>query len=346
MCWIGNVQRLGALLLSAIGLSLGFGPLGVACAQLISPIVVGVSTLTALHKNHRQLAPSVQRLNLSTARLLIAPASVFSLPWAANLLALQAPVIILARTFGGTSVAVFATYRTLANTIRQISSIIMQAASPEITTLHARGHRESLRSLHRVLVFFSFPLTFAICGALWLYGPEVLNLWTRGKLGYDAGLLRALLLVALLQTAGGLFGMFPLATDQFRRACIGIFLTSCMSVLGGYLFLDTLGATAFPAFGLMAEFTLSAFLLHEAAHVIGEDLRRHVLQIAIATACTVATVATVFIAAALVADLWWPLAVVMSVVISSGITSVALWRLILKDTDRSVLRDSVAAVGF
>jgi O-antigen/teichoic acid export membrane protein len=111
------------------------------------------------------------------------------------------PVVIVSRMLGGVAVALLVTTRTVSNLIRQIVQTLLESVWPEMTRLEAVGSTETLRRTHRLLIGVSACLCATAAVVLWFEGPELMVLWTRGKLNPDPALLRMLLVCAYLQVA-------------------------------------------------------------------------------------------------------------------------------------------------
>lgn len=106
-----------------------------------------------------------------------------------NALIFQGNILIIQAVLGPTSVALFATVRTLVRSVNQLMEMTNQIIWPELS--HRLGEQNFLAAarLHRLGVFTSFSIACVAVVILLLIGRPLFTLWTDGALSLSLSLL-------------------------------------------------------------------------------------------------------------------------------------------------------------
>lgn len=192
-------------------------------------------------------------------RELLRPAAGFMAFPVANALSLQGVTLLVGALLGPVAVAVFNTFRTLARMTVQASSLLSHALWPEFSRLHGQGQAQALGRLVRRASGWTALQALVLSVALYLLAPTLLQVWTRGEIGFDAtvfALLTAYAFVAglwhvprVLLMAGnhhGMLALWALATGLLGLGlCYGLGSTHALAgVALGMLLAEALLALA------------------------------------------------------------------------------------------------------
>lgn len=292
--WIGNVQRVVALVLVALVLVIGGSLKAVALIQLVPLIMVIVFVWWDVRRRFPVLAPGISQASMPVVRELVVPSLLFLLIMVANSITQQGTVLVVASAIGGIAVAVFVISRTLASLIRQVVGSLNVALWPDLTGLEARLEHARLRVVHRLLVVGSTTLCIAVAAALWHDGSEVITVWTRGRLEPDLTLLRLLLVQLVLQSPWLASSVFTAAANRHERLSWSYLISAVVGVGTAALLVKWMGTWAVPV-GLIVGEALACyhFVVRDTCQMVGEPYgpfaRR--LWFGLAVVATVAIVA-------------------------------------------------------
>ncbi len=248
--WVGNGRQLAALLLVALVLWRGGSMTKVAAVQCIPPVLVAVFVVWDLGRRRADLLPRMRLARPAAMRDVAAPSLYFMAMLIAGALVAQGSVILVSGRLGGLAVGLFVVSRTLVNLTRQGTAMLKTVLWPDLTRLDARGERERLRVIHRILVTTTAAVSVAVGAALWFEGPEILGVWTRGAITPDPVLLRLLVISAILQAFWQASSVFSAAFNQHRTLAAAHMVSSVLGLVTAAALMGRWGAWAVP-FGLM-----------------------------------------------------------------------------------------------
>lgn len=248
--WFGNLQAVGVLAVTATILLLHGGVLRLALWSAVPLIIVTATAWFSLRHSHPELLPKLSAARIAGLRELLVPSLLFGLIMLSMALALQGPVLLVARALGGAAVALLVTTRTLSFVIRQVVGQAQNALWPELTRLDAVGAESALRLGHRLFMTVSVALSAAFVGALWFEGRNVMAVWTRGKLTPDPWLLRLFLIAILLQVPWLTSSLFMVASNRHRRLARSYFISAIITLVAIALLIRPYGLLGVPI-GLM-----------------------------------------------------------------------------------------------
>ena len=269
--WIGNAQRLFALLLIAAGLACGGRLKTIALLQLI-PLLLGPALVYLdLRRRFPSLAPGLSHARLPVVSGLLRPSLLFFLIMLAGALTQQGSVMLVSSVMGGVVVALFVTTRTLTNLIRQVVGVFNSAIWPDLTAIEVREEHQRLRNLHRLLVIGSSTVCVAVAAARWFEGAEIITVWTRGRLQPDVVLLRLLLVQLVLSSPWLASSVFTAATNRHASLSRSYLVAAVVGVGLAAALIRRLGLAAVPI-GLIAGEAIACyhFVLKDSCEIVGE----------------------------------------------------------------------------
>ena len=269
--WMLNAQQLIGLGWIMVALVFGGGMISVAMGPFAAVGAVTLYVFWDLRTRRPTLVPALERARLAVLRSLIQPSFRFGLLTASNVITMHGSVLIIATMLGGTAVAVFVTARTLVSLIRLLGGSLLNAMWPEITDMQARGERDRLRQWHRLMMASSTALCLGVAAALWYEAPEMITVWTRGKLQPDPILLRLLLILFVFQSTWLVSFLFPAAADRHERLSWLYAASVLIGIAMTMLLIDRLGTWAVPVGLCIGEATICYhWVIRETCRMVGE----------------------------------------------------------------------------
>lgn len=234
------VSNLVVLLLSG-------SPIQLATAQL------GVTSIRLVHTwfDTRRVAPRV-RPGLSAARwsdvlALLPPSGERALAGFTTLLSQQGTLLAVSGALGPASAAVFSTQRTLVNFARMPQMLIASAVYVEFAELHVKNDHVTGARLLQLSTAVTIAVTFPLLGVLFLYGPEIYELWMHGHLAADMKLFGMLCLEVTLLMPLYMVRTVLLSSNEHRRSVWVEFVAIVAIVAATGLFAGRVGAWIAPA---------------------------------------------------------------------------------------------------
>src|SRR5205823_11869075 len=98
--------------------------------------------------------------------------------------------LIVSASIGGLAVAVLSMSKAIIEVVRQSLYSINLSLCPDFARMEALGQFEQLRTVHRITVAAVAAFTLAVTAAVWYEGPQIITVWTRGRIEPDVILLR------------------------------------------------------------------------------------------------------------------------------------------------------------
>jgi len=244
--WIGNLQQILVVVLSAVVLIVGGGMLSIAILQVATIAVVAALVLINLRRHTADLFPGLRRANFLTLKELAHPSLLFALLLVGNLIAFQGSTLIVSAAIGGLAVAVLSISKAVIDLIRQVLYSITLSLCPDFARMEALGEFERLRTVHRLAVAATATITLALVASVWYVGPEIITFWTRGRIEPDVMLLRLFLVLLAFQTPWAASSTIGTATNRHGAQAIGYFFAAVIGVGLVAAFVHWLGTWAVP----------------------------------------------------------------------------------------------------
>lgn len=214
------LYRILQLMATFTALYSGVGPTGLAAILFVVPVAVGLYVARDLRTRRPTVRFSFGGATRGSVLRLIAPSISLALILLAQGLVLQGSVITVSAILGSAAVTTFATSRTMANAVRQLTNLPNLVFWPEFTRLDASGSTRSLALAHRVLVKLTSIAALWAAGILAFLGPAIYDTWTRRRAHLDKGLFYLLVALVLLQTPWLSSSMLLMATNRHKNLSI------------------------------------------------------------------------------------------------------------------------------
>jgi O-antigen/teichoic acid export membrane protein len=343
--WIANAQQILVVLLSAAVVLGGGGILAVASVQLLTVVLVAGFVLCEIRHRFPEFLPGVMQARLSVLKELAHPSMLFALLLVGNLIAYQGSTLLISATMGSIAVVVLSISKAIIDVIRQALYSITLALCPEFARMQALGQMENLRRTHRLIVAATGAITLALAADAWYEGPQIITLWTHGRVEPDAMLLRLFLVLLALQTPWAASSTVATAANRHNVQAIGYFFASIVGIGLIAALVPYLGTWAVPV-GLALGEALGCyhFVIKATCRMIGEPYAVFAVRFWVGFA---AVAAAVLAAAGLVH--YWIIGLTLvrwgvMGVLTLAVGAVCAWWVWLTPDDRALLRLKIRPV--
>ncbi len=244
--WLYNGFAVLSVVVTAVALSVGAGPVALAAVIACTTLVVIAIAAWFLVRQGPGMLPRIKDADWRTARMLAAPTGQFAISMIATALTLQGPIVILSRSLGGPAVALFTTTRTVANVVRGTLTLLRAPLRPEFGAASAQADKDALRRLFRIAVGIDATIAICLTAVLWSGGVWLIQFWSRGRIESDPMLLRLLLIAFLLEGFLQILAIAGWSTNRFHAWSIGQLVTAIASLLLAIALLRHFGPSAIP----------------------------------------------------------------------------------------------------
>jgi O-antigen/teichoic acid export membrane protein len=269
--WIANAQQILVVLLCAAVIMFGGSLLMTASVQLMTvPVIVGF-VLFDVWRRYPACFPGVARARLSVLKELAHPSFLFALLLVANLIAFQGSTLVISARMGSIAVVLLSVSKAIIDVIRQALYSITLALCPEFARMEALGQWRELRQAHRLIVAATGAITLALAADVWYEGPQIITLWTHGRVEPDIMLLRLFLVFLVLQTPWAASSTVATATNRHQTQAVGYFVAAIVGIAVVTALIPYLGTWAVPV-GLAVGEALGCyhFVIRATCRLIGE----------------------------------------------------------------------------
>ena len=244
--WIANFQQILVMVLTAVALVSGAGMLSIAVLQIATVGLIIVYVLFDLRRRFPAVFPGVRKARLSALRDLAHPSLLFALLLVGNLIAFQGSTLIVSAVIGGLAVAVLSISKAMIDLIRQVLYSITLALCPDFARMEVLGEFKKLRTIHRLTVAATAALTLALAASVWYEGPQIITMWTHGRIEPDVTLLRLFLVLLVFQTPWAASSTIGTATNRHETQAVGYFFAAVSGVSLIAALVHRLGTWAVP----------------------------------------------------------------------------------------------------
>lgn len=193
---LGNLTRLAEWFGGIAGLLVDGSFAVVAMGGLLMRVVFTLLSMRLASESSRGLSWGASKASAKAVRDLIQPAVAFMAFPLANALSFQGVTLLVGGLIGPVAVAMFNTYRTLARTAVQFTSLFSYALWPEFSRLFGTGSREELRNLAVRSAWLGAAQAIVISAALFVLAPWILKLWTHDQIGFEPVVFSVLMVYA------------------------------------------------------------------------------------------------------------------------------------------------------
>lgn len=247
---LGNGARVIEWMGLLAGLSVGRTYLSAAIGQFIACMLTFLLKWQVSSRRHPDIRWSISAACGQELRELVKPALAFMAFPAGNAISIQGMTLVVGHLFGPAFLAMFNTYRTIARIQTQAISLVGRSAWPEISRQFGEGHLPAVISLTRRGTLLSVAIAIASSVFLSLFGSELLQLWTSGRVPYQSTIFLVLLIPTMLTSTWQMTMVMLSATNSHASLSMSYLIASVGSVVMTMVLGHAFG-TAAPVAGLI-----------------------------------------------------------------------------------------------
>lgn len=174
--------------------------LSTLCWCLCVPNAILLVVKTILVQKYYRYVFSFKDVSFKLIKDLMPPSLAYMLFPVANAIIGQGFTLVVNRFWMADSVVLFNTTRTMCNFLKTFLNTITNSVWPEYSIAYGKGDRQRMKMLYNRTVKISFLAAATISVVLLIAGPFVYDIWTRGKVVFEYGLMIAFLLDLNLNT--------------------------------------------------------------------------------------------------------------------------------------------------
>ena len=205
-------------------------------------------------------------------RRLTAPAVAFMAFPIGNAFNLQGTLMAVGYALGPTDVVIFGTARTISRVSLQMVTLINNTFWPEMSTAFGTSDIPLIRTLHRRACQMALLMSVTVVAAMMLFGPWLLNHWTRGHVPPSRMLLSLLLLVVVFNSLWTTSATLVASINKHQKLASRYVAATCITVILTYLAACRAGLYGAAASLLVSEFIMNLYVLPGALRIAHDNL--------------------------------------------------------------------------
>ncbi len=252
---------------------LGATPIQVALALLIARGIGLIVSVFILRRTVDWIKSVLCKPSMDAVRSLLKPAAAYLVMLSGNALSIQGIQLIVGALASPVAVAIFSVYRTLGRLMLQGVNLVNHALWPEFSRLYGLGNLTLLRLYFLRSIAFSIWFSIASVIFLMIAGDSIIDLWTKGRIGYDDHLLFLLLLGSAIGCCWQTAKVVLLATNLHWKVGWVYLLSAVLSVSIAALLVSSDNIHGVAIAIIVGELLAAIVFVRWALIVIGGDMR-------------------------------------------------------------------------
>lgn len=225
--------------LAYLGLSFGWGIIGLASAWVVQNLLARTIAALVLHRRYSWLRQTHGKVQMAIFKQIAGP----SLRWAAMgfgaILILQTDNIVIAATVGPQAIPMYEAVAKIAMMLMTFSLLIVSSSAPFLSLVHAAGQKEVFIATLLRNVRFSVSMMLILASFLAAFGDRVIAVWLGPENFVGFPVLWTLLVMVSLETHHVALATATMATGRIVFAwaalCAGLLNILLSVVLVRYL---------------------------------------------------------------------------------------------------------------
>jgi O-antigen/teichoic acid export membrane protein len=233
----------------------------------LSLLMLGISIIGTvwLVVAQRRLVPwlpyGTDRASWERVRSMARPAFAFMAFPAGSAINLQGTTLVIGMVLGPLAVATFNPMRTLSRAVFQLTDAVKNSVWPELSAAYGQGNWPLARRLHRASCQVSILLALLASIVLVLFGPQLFERWTRGRVSVDVPMFYILLAAVLANSGWNASSTVPLAANRHQRLAATYLVCTAGSLLLCWVLTSSLGLRGSAAALLVCDCAMSVFVV-------------------------------------------------------------------------------------
>lgn len=267
---LANIRLLDLACLAAAVLA-GGGPVAAAAALLAGHAAGTVAMRIVLRRVNPDIVFGWRHARLATIKRLAGPAVAFTAFPLGHAFNVQGMVIVIGAVLGPSSVAVFATLRTLTRFGLQLVGAVNRTVQAEISKAFGAENWGLLRMLHDHGCQAAFWLSGATALGFVVLGEWILRIWTDGAIEMQSELFYLLLAILVVNGLWHASLMLVYATNRHQRVAVVYIAVSLFAVAAAYVAAWQAGLIGVAAVLLAADTILAAYVFRVSLGLLDES---------------------------------------------------------------------------
>lgn len=208
-----NTVRLLEWISTVVGLAI-FKSIEGAAAGALTARVIGTVLVTVDASRRSPLQSYSASGEFHYSHTFIRKSALYTAIPFGDALSMQGLIVAVGAGLGPTAVAMFGAYRTVSRTIVQLTGIFSNAIWPQLTQMYAAGEKAMLVTAYRKVRVISLICAVFGCGLTLIVGEQIIKIWSKGALPFDASLLFVFLVYAVIGALGHVPRILLIATNN------------------------------------------------------------------------------------------------------------------------------------
>ncbi len=225
-----TVCRLLESLIILVCLLLHIDILTMVILFLVPQILVFIYTRIDTYKIFKYNFKYSER-NTTLLKSMLKPSLTFMAFPMGNAIVYQGFTLIINKFFGANTVVLFNTTRALCNFIKQILQTVQNSVWPEYSVAYGKQDKERMRYLHRKAFATTTFISIIIGIFLLIFGPNIYELWTNGKIQFSYPLMISFLVVIYADTLWNTSSVCLIATNKHSETGLRYVFMACLSII-------------------------------------------------------------------------------------------------------------------
>ena len=232
-----------------------------AMTQLASNVLFTVLVLIDIRVTAPVLMPSLRHGQPGMMRAILKPSGLFGLLSLSNFLNWQAPVLLMQKFLGPTSVAVFSLTRTIFSMSRQLLIVLTYSIGQEITHLVGQKNWKQLHRLYDLserVAMMMIPLT---CVGVLLASPLLFTIWLHKRELYLPTICILMAIASAVMSIKEHKYQFQTASNQHEKLSTMMIISYSIMLLVAFPLVLHMGLAGFILAWIATEIYQTAFIL-------------------------------------------------------------------------------------
>jgi len=254
---LANIHVLLQLIFVILALKLEAEIIAIAIVQIIPIIIIGIFAMRELSQKFIGLGLfHADAADLQLAKTFLKPSGYFFLIQFSQVAAIHGAVMIVGSLFTSVQVVIFATMRTISNSILQGVSIIAHTFWPELTKVDELNDQKSMYRYACIIIRTNFLMASVLVFLLHFFGKEIYHFWLGGDIKYNESVMSLFLVYTIQALYWKSCHYLLLATNKHHQLSIVLSINSFLT-----LFLAWIGGSNFGFEGVIIGIIISEISL-------------------------------------------------------------------------------------
>ena len=181
----------------------------------------------------------------------------------------QGTTMVVRLTLGNESVAAFNTMRTACRSVSQIFNVVNGSVFPELQYAYGKGNLNAVHRLFRLSILTSMFIGVIGTLLLFLFGMDIYNLWTQGKLSVSNDIWNTIILGVLFNSVWWTGIVAYSVTNKPYKLALVSTITACLSVCTSYSLSFNFGLLGIVIGVVLFDFIMMFYVLPGSCSLLG-----------------------------------------------------------------------------